>query len=207
MSNCAGLRVFHGAAVFENGAYCGRGHYMGADPRLASLLSALFAAHGVRAVADFGAGPGGYAKVFQERGFNVTAYDAWSDRPAHVHYLDLSQPHPELAAAFDATVTLEVGEHVPRSGEANVLDTAAASSTNLVVLSWAPPDQGGIGHVNRKPQPWVKEQLERRDLRLLPRETAWVRNGSSFPHFRRSVMVFERRRERRRREAAAPRRG
>merc|ERR1712070_1076588 len=66
----------------------------------------------------------------------------------------------------DWVLCLEVGEHIPQKHEDvllhNVLDTARKG----VIISWS--NGGGNGHVNRRPNEYVIEEVERRGFEHVP---------------------------------------
>merc|ERR1719183_3016282 len=63
---------------------------------------------------------------------------------------DLTIAQPNLRPAH-LVFSLEVAEHIPKDKEAAFLETVLSKSTQVLVLAWAVPGQGGVGHVNCRP--------------------------------------------------------
>lgn len=152
-----------------------------------------------RPVIDFGCGIGFYCKVLQDSGFNVFAYEGTPDieKISVFHPItqcDLSKPvtYPEGMITGNI-VCLEVGEHVPAEYEAVVLDNICNFAKTLV-MSWATPNQPGIGHVNGRTNDWVIEQMKQRGLSLDEKLTAELRalDFDGLTYFKNTVFVFRR---------------
>ena len=103
---------------------------------------------------DFGAGVGQYGRAllsadprFSSR---YTAYDGagnveeWTR--GFVHWFDLTLPLS--LPRTDWVLSLEVGEHIPRAYEGEVLRNLHAHNCRGIIISWARLNQTGMGHVN-----------------------------------------------------------
>jgi hypothetical protein len=112
-------------------------------------------------VVDVGCGSGEWLSTFQQFGVReILGLDGEWVNPdtlsiprQHFQYCDLLQP-VSLKRRFDLVVSLEVGEHLPKT----VSDQYIESLTNLgstVLFSAAIPYQGGVGHINEQwPEYW-----------------------------------------------------
>ena len=119
-------------------------------------------------VNDFGCGLGFYSHRLSQAGFNVHAYEGTPGieeisvyKP--IHSIDLSVP---TQVDKGQVICFEVGEHIPLEYENIVLDNICNNSNGKVILSWALPYQGGLGHVNLHTNQWVIEQMWWRNFEL-----------------------------------------
>jgi SAM-dependent methyltransferase len=112
----------------------------------------------VRRAMDVGAGSGAYAAEAQRRGWEITAIERSSVGQRHVKAkgvevfdFDLGKEPPSVAVgAVDLAYCFEVAEHVP-ANLADALVSFLVGRGARIVLTAAPPGQGGTGHVNEQP--------------------------------------------------------
>ena len=149
-------------------------------------------------VLELGAGKGCYTSALRRAGIPVRAYDGAPGiaelTGGLVHTADLTSDLTlQLGKkSADWVLCLEVGEHIPQKHEDvllhNVLDTARKG----VIISWSNND--GNGHVNRRPNEYVIEEMERRGFEHVPALSKKLRAAvSNIDWFRRTIMVFRRR--------------
>ena len=149
-------------------------------------------------VLELGAGTGCYTSALRRAGIPVRAYDGGPGiaelTRGLVHTADLTSDLTlQLGKkSADWVLCLEVGEHIPQKHEDvlfhNVLDTARKG----VIISWS--NGGGHSHVNRRPNQYVIEEVERRGFEHVPALSKQLRAAVSyFGWFRRTIMVFRRR--------------
>jgi hypothetical protein len=170
--------------VLPAGGFCIH-KYSGLDKTLAkSLLSILG-----KTIGDFGAGGGWYTRYFIEHGKESFAYDASPTRGKTVTYLDLSKP-TSLGRKFEWVLCLEVGEHIPAKYTDVFLLNVISHAEKGIVMSWAVPDQGGLGHVNNRPNEWVIEKMKGLGWVYDSDASKMLRTGSSFRWFKNTIMVF-----------------
>lgn len=162
---------------------------------LAACITHLFGKYNYEKVNDLGAGPGFYAQYLKQRGFEVFACDASEDiiyySLCKVWEIDLSINNPDIPVR-EATLCLEVGEHIEPEHEATVLDNIANSATKKIIMSWAIPGQGGFGHVNCRENDYIIAQMEARGWKHNPDESDFLRarcSGCSW--FENTLMVFD----------------
>lgn len=156
------LAEIYGAAFF---AEWGKGNepYMRSAQAITETLIAEFKP---KRVADLGCGCGLYSHAFARKGVEVFSLDgarAPSEHalPVTVHLQDLTVPFENSWGRFDFTLCLEVAEHIPEELADVFLDNLVRFSDTLV-MSAAPPHQGGHHHVNEQPKRyWVKRLAER----------------------------------------------
>jgi SAM-dependent methyltransferase len=114
-------------------------------------------------VLDVGCGTGEWLAEFIRHGVQVTGIDGpWVDMerlaiPSERFItLDLGEAPVPAAESVDLTLCLEVAEHLS-SERADRLVGELTASAPVVVFSAAIPEQGGVGHINERPQSyWVE---------------------------------------------------
>lgn len=148
------------------------------------------------AVHDFGAGVGFYSAFLKQQGFSVIPSDAKPIIRASLTYVsrtDLSQKYKwGNEDTREATLCLEVGEHIEPEYEATVLDNIANSATKKIIMSWAIPGQGGFGHVNCRENDYIIAQMEARGWKHNPEESDFLRaRCSGCDWFKNTIMVFD----------------
>ena len=177
------------------------------DPGLAAhLTTAVFAPRDT--VVDIGAGVGQLGAALRERGSDVvwTGYDGGSNiqeyytrrvRPRgssrrgyimpRVCWIDATDRRvPVTVGMHTWVVSIEVGEHIPKTGESAFISNLVAMSGHGVIISWAVPGQGGHGHVNEQSNEYVISKFHKLGFsydtsmslaaRDAVRKHAWLRN-------------------------------
>lgn len=164
------------------------------DRKLCYFLLQLLTEKRIKSLVDFGCGNADYIKYFSERGIICEAYDGnpFTEKITNGlgKVLDLSQ-HIDLGKIFDCVLSLETGEHIPQQYESIFIDNIVTHSNNLIILSWAVPNQGGDGHFNERDNKYIIDELEKRDFKINKEETVKLRKNSSIDWFKHTIMVFE----------------
>ncbi len=115
---------------------------------------------------DLGCGCGIYSHLFAQNGVVVQALDGVQPPSASafsvpIHLQDLTIPFKSPWGPFDLALCLEVAEHIPETDLDVFLQNITQFSDRLI-LSAAPPGQGGHHHVNEQPKRyWVRELGQR----------------------------------------------
>jgi 2-polyprenyl-3-methyl-5-hydroxy-6-metoxy-1,4-benzoquinol methylase len=164
------------------------------DPNLAECLVSFFKNECATSIVDFGCGMGNYVRTFRDNGMNATGFDGNPNTPELTHntcsVLDLSvrvQLKP-----FDWVMSLEVGEHLPAEFEDIFIQNLHNNNKRGIVLSWAIKGQGGHGHFNEQDNSYIKSKICALGYLNDTESENNMRNMSSLPWFKNTIMVFRR---------------
>jgi hypothetical protein len=136
--------------------------YVDSAVGIAAKIHALFRP---RTVADLGCGSGVYSDTFQKLGARTLSIDGVLPPkeyafPIKIEVADLSEPFLNPWGKFDLAVCFEVGEHIEPE-KADIFLKNIIQFSDRILLSCAPPGQGGHGHVNEQSKRyWVKKMAE-----------------------------------------------
>ena len=147
--------------------------------RLARRLSYMFQKD--RWVFDFGCGKGTYSEYLSDVGFEyVWAIDGYFDRE-----VDFPMTTADLTIYNEFTygneiakgnvLCLEVFEHIPKQYESVFVDNIVRHCDNKLIISVAHEGQQGLGHVNCRPDWYVKELFEGKGFRYEKELTESIR--------------------------------
>lgn len=93
---------------------------------------------------------------------------------------------------YDWSITIEVGEHIPKSSEQVFLDNIVSLAKKGVVMSWAIPGQSGYQHINNQPNEYIIAEMEKRGLNYNKAQSMLFRKSvTRLPWLRNTIMVFE----------------
>lgn len=162
------------------------------DGKLAGALLQMYKDVGVKNIIDLGCGPGKYVKFLKEYGLDTIGVDGnpgTKEFNSELLVADLAEPQ-DFGKKWDAVMSLEVGEHIPKEFEKTFLDNIKKHSTKWVVLSWAVPKQNGFGHVNCQPNDYIISEMAASGFVFQPDKTAGLRKDASLFWFKNTIMVF-----------------
>jgi SAM-dependent methyltransferase len=167
-------------------------------PTLAESITRAFTA---KRVVDVGCGTGALLEALRKRGcfcfgleYSNAALKVCRSRGLDVRAFDLERDCLEQkVGTFDVAVSTEVAEHLPKKCADRFVELLASLSPNII-LTAAPPGQGGVDHVNEQPNEyWIDKfavrgfQFDRKLTDDFRRE--WKeKKVASFYH--KNVMVF-----------------
>lgn len=176
---------------FWQGMECSSKHIY--DSSLANSLITFFKNENTKSLVDFGCGMGNYVKTFQLNNINAIGFDGNPNTPELTNnlcqVLDLSIPK-KFNEPFDWVLSLEVGEHLPPQFEEIFLYNLHNNNKYGIVLSWALKGQGGDGHFNEQNNDYIKSKIcSLGYINDIISENK-LRNGSSLPWFKNTIMVF-----------------
>jgi hypothetical protein len=147
-------------------------------------------------VCDFGCGLGKYVRWLRDRRFDCDGYDGNPNTRELTggicNTLNFAEP-VRLSRDYDAVMSFEVGEHIPKQFEPFFIDNLASHARRLLVMSWAVPGQDGDGHINCRSNSYIIKQLRRRGFRFEPIASQMLRANCSLYWFKQTLMVFSRR--------------
>ena len=155
------LHKIYDAAFFEE---WGRDHeqYVQSAEILTDILFDVFHP---RTLIDLGCGCGVYSYFFKKKEVEVISVDGVlpppdTAYPVEIQKRDLTVPLNDEWPLCDLTLCLEVAEHIPEPYLSPFIQNLTRYSDQLL-LSAAPPNQGGHHHVNEQPKRyWVKKMSE-----------------------------------------------
>jgi len=162
--------------------------------RLAAWLVGYFKGCENQPLYDLGCGLGKYLEAFHKAGFEkAIGFEGAPLNPLpFITVQDLAQRF-EIAEPSNC-VCLEVMEHIPAEYTNAAIDNLARGCKGRLVMSWAVPGQGGLGHVNELPNDEAIAKMERAEFLYLPSATlaARVSMGKDDPchWFANTLLVF-----------------
>jgi len=148
-------------------------------------------------IIDIGCGRCDYINYMHNSGRKVAGVDGNPltvklSKYAIVH--DLSKPLPDSFPKSMTVISFEVGEHLPKIHEKAFIDNLASRVLpgGTLVMSWARPGQGGLGHVNEQPNTYIIDRMTERGFVHLPNESTRMRKASTLWWFKDTILVFKR---------------
>jgi hypothetical protein len=147
---------------------------------------------GVASVADVGCGKGDYVKTLLSKGLRCQGWDGNPMTPeisgGICRVMDFSKP--ANIGLHDLVMSLEVGEHIPKKFESQFITNLTEASVRWIILSWAIPGQGGVGHFNEQSNMYIINEMENRGFKIQPSLSLTLRQRSTLPWFKNTLMVF-----------------
>jgi len=128
-----------------------------------NVASALESVFDPDSIIDFGCAIGAYLEPFHDDGVEIHGVDAvehafeYAVVPTHnLELHDLTEPY-EPKSEYDLVISIEVAEHLPENAAETFVDTLTKAG-DTVVMTAAPPGQGGTNHLNEQPPSyWIKK--------------------------------------------------
>lgn len=147
-----------------------------------------------RPVYDMGCNRGYYIDRLTNAGFDCWGFEGTPGmNHPRIKTADLTEPlpHPEKRGTV---LCLEVAEHIPSAREDAFLKNLCDYCDGTLVLSWAVPGQGGIGHTNERPMEYVVHKIQGLGFDYDEATTRSIRSRQGYMKwFRGSLYVFRRR--------------
>mmetsp|Transcript_5114 Transcript_5114/g.16360 ORF Transcript_5114/g.16360 Transcript_5114/m.16360 type:complete len:244 (+) Transcript_5114:2887-3618(+) len=144
-------------------------------------------------IVEFGSGTGKYIDYFRSNKIIARGYDGVSDILVRsngvINHVDLTEQINVGSAEF--VVCLEVAEHIPKKFEEIFLRNILTHCEQSIILSWAPPSQSGVGHVNTKERDDVIELLSIKGYHVNEAATNLLGGAATLPWFKENLMVFK----------------
>ena len=105
--------------------------------------------------------------------------------------MDLTIPHVTLPM-YDWVMCLEVLEHIPAQFEDVAVFNIATHARKGLLISWAPPGQGGYHHVNERGHAYVEQRFGAYCFSKDANLTSFIRLYSLVQWVRANLIVFRR---------------
>jgi hypothetical protein len=164
--------------------------------------------YNIQSAVDFGCGLGYYLEGLKKsgtskiRGFEVS-YENAKDYISKEVINNVSQGNvmTEIdCGIFDLSMSIEVAEHILPEKSEIFIDNMVKASNKYIVLTAAPPGQGGVCHINERPTEYWKKLLGDRGFYLSQEDVNIIRSklnilphgGKYFSLIKRQIMFFRR---------------
>lgn len=150
----------------------------------------------IKTVFDFGCSTGYYLNILNQeiKDINLIGVEPEVMLSKHKKFdnilnYDLSKPFK--LEHKGSIICLEVIEHIPKEFETSVIDNIVNNCEDFLFISWARPEQGGMGHVNEQSLSYVIELFEKRNFIFLEKESLNGRKSSFLPWLKTNFCVFK----------------
>jgi hypothetical protein len=145
-------------------------------------------------VVDFGCGQGFYISELESVGFKCVGIEGLrlnNFLTKNIRIADLSKPYVFIDKLN--VLSFETGEHIPQEFEETFLDNITIPAIKLI-MSWATPGQGGVGHVNLRSHEYIINKIESRGFKLNTVDTAIIRRNvdKQCDWLERNLLIFDR---------------
>ena len=165
------------------------------DESLAFCIVNYLKDKNLKSILDLGCGNGSYVRYFNQNDLQSDGYDGNPFTPEITNgfcgIADLSRALV-LDKKYDCVMSLEVGEHIPKFYEEIFLGNIIRNTKDLVILSWAIPDQGGHGHVNCLENSYIKALMKEYGFENRLYAENILRRVCDLSWFKNTIMVFQR---------------
>lgn len=139
---------------------------------------------------DFGCGTGFYTDFLNREGFYCTGIDGFVKDKKYIEF-DLTTPL--FLDKKGDIICLEVAEHIPKEFEFQFLKNLYNNCNGTLIISWAIPHQGGVGHVNELDNLTVIKKFKGLDFEFNLEDTIYLRDimrEDPLWWFKSTLMVF-----------------
>lgn len=150
-------------------------------------------------ILDFGCGPGAYLRYLTDIGHSACVGIEGTDMKEDFEYVDIFVH--DLTIEFDITkrghvICLEVAEHIPEQYTDKLIKNIVkhVKKNHFLIMSWAVPGQGGLGHVNCQSNEWVIERMYKEGFIHEPQLSSNARSvvESHLAYFKNTILIFRR---------------
>jgi len=153
-------------------------------PKIAECL-------GIRSVIDFGSGAGHWVYAFLKCGVDAIGFEGSPNSvsrtvcPPHRHIIFDLRQDIGFIKKIDLAFSLEVAEHIEEEYAEVYLNNIVQQKPEYIIITAAPPGQGGDYHVNEQPYTYWIDRLAGRNYKLSPGIMAmfkrWCEIGRNLP--------------------------
>ena len=140
-------------------------HYTHFRPKNNNFARILLKMYDWDSVVDFGCSIGSFLEVFLEANKKIKGYEyCYQESLESIRRVPNLEQHIEFgnvstdlqAGVFDASVSIEVAEHIPTEYSESLVQNLVNSTRDLIIFTAATPNQGGTGHINcQKNEFWI----------------------------------------------------
>ena len=149
-------------------------------PKIAEMLD-------TKSVLDVGCATGHWLKCFSDLGISIHGLEGSVNTLDHllipresVSIFDLRDKYT-MKHDVDLVLSIEVAEHIEPFFAGNYVDVLTMHDSKYIVMTAAPPGQGGTGHVNLQPKEYWVEKMGykgyKRDSELEDQIYQWCKEG------------------------------
>jgi hypothetical protein len=161
--------------------------YVDKKPNEALVRAVLAVVPKDESIVDLGAGCGWFVRRLTEEGYECHGYDGTPEieelSEGNVIRWDLVMDQPsifDLADGYDWALFSDVGEHVPREHEQQLIDNICQIPRKGFIISWGFPHERGYRHVNLRSQVYVACEFAKRGWWPDDELTTEARDASGF---------------------------
>jgi cyclopropane fatty-acyl-phospholipid synthase-like methyltransferase len=163
------------------------------DPKLCDALVNFFTENKCSTLIDVGCGKGDYVKELVKENIKAVGFDGNKETPLlsnnKCKVFDFSKDC-EALGVYDWVLSLEVGEHLPPCYENIFINNLHKLNKKGIVLSWAVEGQKGFGHFNCRNNDYIKNKFISMGYENIIEQEEKLRNSSTKPWFKNTIMVF-----------------
>lgn len=141
---------------------------------LGKIIGGLF---NIKSVVDFGCASGYYLEGFAEAGATVKGYEYLYENsepfmPSTVKpYIEQGNAMEDIdCGKFDLSMSIEVAEHILTEKSDTLVENLVNASNKYILMTAAPPGQGGTGHINEQPKEFWVDKIESHGFKLSPQD-------------------------------------
>lgn len=153
-----------------------------------------------KSVIDFGCGIGSYLESAYNKNLKIKGYEISKEAIKYtpleirefIKYRDCTKPIK--TDLFDCVICTETAEHIEPKGTDQFLKNLFNACGDTLIFTAAPPDQGGLGHINCQPKEYWMEKIS--ELGLIYNEGItefvkenWKRLGCPF-YIENNLLIF-----------------
>lgn len=178
----------------DTGAFLGDNDHK-FDEAVFTAIKDLCKKNNIKEIYDFGCGwTAKYTIAFNDNGITCEGWDGnpliEKQKKPYLKCMDLTEGHDIEYRGL--VLSLEVGEHIPKKHEDTYINNICHASSDYVILSWALPNQGGLGHVNEQTKSYIREKMSKNNF-----STDWklekdILKVATLGYFKKTIMVFRR---------------
>ena len=129
---------------------------------------------GVESVLDVGCATGHWLSCYESAGLEINGIEGTTNSIPHCLVDESKVTIHDLRDPFDKTynvdlvTSIEVAEHIEPEFADTYVDTLTKHNAQYIMMTAAPPGQGGHGHFNLQFKPYWIEKLQSKGYELFP---------------------------------------